>query len=286
MSGPSQDATPVTVERDGAPVISERDAAPVTVERDGAVAVLTLNRPDRRNALDAGMKTALRRALEEAASDDAVRAVLLTGAGSAFCVGQDLAEHAAALRADAAHAFDTVEEDYAPIIRLLATMGKPVVAVVNGTCVGAGLALALACDLRVLAEEAVFATAFTGIGLTCDSGLSTTLTRSVGEARSKELVLLGESFTAQQAVAWGISGRVVSRADVGTAGRELAARLAAGPTAAYAASKLLIAQSWGRDLGTVLTAEARAQAQLGRTADHAGAVEAFLAKRKPVFEGH
>lgn len=231
MSGPSQDATPV---------ISEREATSVTVERDGAVAVLTLNRPDRRNALDAGMKTVLRRALEEAASDDAVRAVLLTGAGSAFCVGQDLAEHAAALRADAAHAFDTVEEDYAPIIRLVATMGKPVVAAVNGTCVGAGLALALACDLRVLAEEAVFATAFTGIGLTCDSGLSTTLTRAVGEARAKELVLLGESFTAQQAVAWGISGRVVPRADVGMAGRELAAGLAAGPTAAYAASKRLI----------------------------------------------
>ncbi|MFG1965236.1 enoyl-CoA hydratase/isomerase family protein [Nonomuraea sp. NPDC049028] len=277
MSAPSQDATPVVL---------ERDATTVIFERDGAVAVLTLNRPDRRNALDAGTKTALRRALEEAASDDAVRAVLLTGAGSAFCVGQDLAEHAAALRADAEHAFDTVEEDYAPIIRLVATMGKPVVAAVNGTCVGAGLALALACDLRVLAEEAVFATAFTGIGLTCDSGLSTTLTRAVGEARAKELVLLGESFTAQQAVAWGISGRVVPRADVGTAGREFAARLAAGPTAAYAASKLLIAQSWGRDLGTVLTAEAHAQAQLGLTADHTGAVEAFLAKRKPAFEGH
>ncbi|MEV0388875.1 enoyl-CoA hydratase-related protein [Nonomuraea sp. NPDC050643] len=260
--------------------------APVVLERDGAVAVLTLNRPDRRNALDAGLKRALRRRLEEAASDDAVRAVLLTGAGSAFCAGQDLAEHAAALRADAGHAFDTVEEDYAPIIRLLATMGKPVVAAVNGTCAGAGLALALACDLRILAEEAVLATAFTAIGLTCDSGLSSTLARAVGEARAKELVLLGEPFGAQQAVAWGISGRVVPRAEVGTAGRELAARLAAGPTAAYAESKRLIAQSWDQDLGTVLAAEARAQARLGRTGDHAGAVEAFLAKRKPAFEGN
>ncbi|MBT2233424.1 enoyl-CoA hydratase/isomerase family protein [Nonomuraea sp. NEAU-A123] len=260
-------------------------AAPVVLERDGAVAVLTLNRPNRRNALDAALKTALRRTLEEVASDADVRAVLLTGAGSAFCVGQDLAEHAAALRADAGHAFDTVEEDYAPIIRLVATMGKPVVAAVNGTCVGAGLALALACDLRVLAEEAVLATAFTAIGLTCDSGLSTTLARAVGEARAKELVLLGESFSAQQAVAWGISGRVVPRADVGAAGRELAARLAAGPTAAYAESKRLIAQAWNQDLGTVLTAEASAQARLGRTADHAGAVEAFLTKQQPVFEG-
>ncbi|SEH00173.1 2-(1,2-epoxy-1,2-dihydrophenyl)acetyl-CoA isomerase [Nonomuraea solani] len=257
----------------------------IIAERDGAVAVLTLNRPDRRNALDTGLKAALRRELEAAASDDTVRAVLLTGAGSAFCVGQDLAEHAAALRADAGHAFDTVEADYAPIIRLLATMGKPVVAAVNGTCAGAGLALALACDLRVLAEEAVFATAFTAIGLTCDSGLSTTLTRSVGASRAQELVLLGESFRARQAVEWGIAGRVVPRAEVDGAARELAARLAAGPTAAYAESKLLLAQAWEHDLGTVLTAEAQAQARLGRSADHAGAVEAFLAKRKPVFEG-
>ncbi|MFC4113956.1 enoyl-CoA hydratase/isomerase family protein [Nonomuraea zeae] len=258
----------------------------LSVERHGAVAVLTLDRPDRRNALDAGLKTALRHALAAAADDDGVRAVLLTGAGKAFCVGQDLAEHAAGLRADPGHAFDTVEADYAPIIRLVTTMAKPVVAAVNGACVGAGLALALACDLRVLAEEAVFATAFTGIGLTCDSGLSATLTRAVGEARAKELVLLGRSFTAEQAVAWGIAGQVVPGADVGKTGLELAARLAAGPTAAYAESKRLISESWGRDLGTVLTDEARAQERLGRTGDHAGAVEAFLGKRAPVFTGH
>ena len=260
--------------------------APVVLERDGAVAVVTLNRPERRNALDAKTKAALRRTLEEVASDDVVRAVLLTGAGGAFCVGQDLAEHAAALSADPKHAFDTVEEDYAPIIRLVTTMGKPVVAAVNGTCVGAGLALALACDVRVLAEDAVLGTAFTAIGLTCDSGLSATLARAVGESRARELVLLGESFTPRQAVEWGISGRVVARADVGATGRELAARLAAGPTAAYAESKRLIAQAWERDLGTTLAAEARAQGRLGLTADHRGAVEAFLAKRKPVFGGH
>ncbi|NUS08551.1 MAG: enoyl-CoA hydratase, partial [Nonomuraea sp.] len=119
----------------------------------------------------------------------------------------------------------------------------------------------------------------------CDSGLSTTLVRAVGEARAQELVLLGEPFSVAQAVAWGIAGRVVPRAEVAAAGRELAGRLAAGPTAAYAASKRLIADAWEQDLGTVLAAEARAQARLGRTADHANAVEAFLAKRKPVFEG-
>ncbi|WP_052423984.1 enoyl-CoA hydratase/isomerase family protein [Nonomuraea candida] len=257
----------------------------VLLERDGAAAVVTINRPERRNALDGKTKTELRGALEDVAGDDAVRAVLLTGAGGAFCAGQDLAEHAAALRADPAHAFDTVEEDYAPVVRLLATMGKPVVAAVNGTCVGAGLALALACDLRVLAEDAVLGTAFAAIGLTCDSGLSATLTRAVGEARARELVLLAEPFSAQQAVAWGISGQVVPREEVGAAGRALAARLAAGPTAAYAASKRLIAQSWERDLGATLAAEAQAQARLGLSGDHAAAVEAFLAKRRPTFEG-
>ncbi|OLT13304.1 enoyl-CoA hydratase [Actinomadura sp. CNU-125] len=259
--------------------------APVLLERDGGVAVVTLNRPDRRNALDARTKTALRRALEDAASDAGVRAVLLTGAGGAFCVGQDLAEHAAALRDDPEHAFDTVQDDYAPIVRLPATMGKPVVAAVAGTCVGAGLALALACDLRVFAEDAVLGTAFTGIGLTCDSGLSWTLPRAVGESRARELVLLGETFTAAEAVAWGVSGRVVPRQEVAAAGRALAARLAVGPTAAYAESKRLIADAWEQDLDTALASEARAQARLGLTTDHAGAVEAFLGKRRPVFEG-
>ncbi|GAA3398884.1 enoyl-CoA hydratase/isomerase family protein [Cryptosporangium minutisporangium] len=258
----------------------------VLLERIGAAAVVTLNRPRRRNALDAAAKTALHETLARVAADDGVRAVLLTGAGDAFCVGQDLAEHAEALRADPAHAFDTVERDYAPIVSLLATMDKPVVAGVNGACVGAGLALALACDVRVFAEDAVLATAFTGIGLTCDSGLSATLAGAVGVSRARELVLLGTSFRPADAVAWGVSGTVVARSEVEAAGRTLVAELAQGPTAAYAATKRLFAASpHERSLDATLRAEARAQAALGLTADHAGAVEAFLAKQKPVFTG-
>lgn len=249
----------------------------VLVSREGAVATVTLARP----ALTAAAKAALRDALEDVARDDSVRAVVLTGSGKAFCVGQDLAEHAEALRADPSTAFATIEEHYNPIVTALVTMPKPVVAAVNGTCVGAGLGFALACDVRVTADTAKFGTAFTAIGLTPDSGLSATLARAVGSARAGELVLLGESFTAAQAAEWGIAGRVVPAGEVAGTAAALAARLAAGPTRAYAEAKRALAAP----LGDVLREEGAAQARLGLTADHRAAVEAFLAKEKPSFSG-
>ncbi|NKQ56273.1 enoyl-CoA hydratase [Amycolatopsis sp. K13G38] len=249
----------------------------VSVARAGAVATVTLGRP----ALTSGIKAALRDALEDLAGDDSVRAVVLTGTGKAFCVGQDLAEHAEALRADPATAFATIEQHYNPIVTALATMPKPVIAAVNGTCVGAGLGFALACDLRVTADTAKFGTAFTAIGLTPDSGLSVTLARAVGSARAGELVLLGESFTAAQAAEWGIAGRVVPADEVAETAAELAARLAAGPTRAYAEAKAGLAGP----LAQVLRDEGAAQARLGLTEDHRIAVEAFLAKEKPAFTG-
>ena len=259
--------------------------APVTVGRDAAVATVTIDRADRRNALDRETKVALCQALEDVAADPAVRAVVLTGAGSSFCVGQDLGEHAAALDEDASTAFATVDEHYNPIVAALATMTKPVVAAVNGTCVGAGLGFALACDLRVLAAGASLCTAFSAIGLTCDSGLSSTLARSVGESRAKELVLLARPFSSEDAVAWGISGEVVPGEDVLSSAQALAATLAAGPTAAYAASKKALAEAWTMALPEVLRAEGAAQQSLGLTTDHQGAVSAFLAKQKPTFTG-
>ena len=259
--------------------------SPVAVDHDAAVATVTIDRPDRRNALDRETKIALRQALEAVASDPAVRAVVLTGAGTSFCVGQDLGEHAAALADDASTAFATVDEHYNPIVVALATMPKPVVAAVNGTCVGAGLGFALACDLRVLAAGASLGTAFTAIGLTCDSGLSSTLARAVGESRAKELVLLARPFSSEDAVAWGIAGDVVPSEDVMSSAQSLAARLAAGPTAAYAASKKALADAWTMTLPEVLRAEAAAQQALGLTADHQDAVAAFLAKQRPTFAG-
>ncbi|AWB93742.1 enoyl-CoA hydratase/isomerase family protein [Aeromicrobium chenweiae] len=260
-------------------------AEPVTVERDGAAAVVTINRPDRHNALDTATKVALREALVSVREDADVRAVLLTGAGSSFCVGQDLGEHAEALATDPSTAFSTVDEHYSPIVSALATMPKPVVAAVNGTCVGAGLGFALACDLRVFSSAATLGTAFSAIGLTCDSGLSSTLVRAVGESRARELVLLGRPFSPEDAVRWGVAGQVCEPDDVLPSALALVRRFAAGPTAAYAESKRLLARAGDLSLPEALAAESQAQARLGLSADHAGAVQAFLAKQKPAFTG-
>jgi 2-(1,2-epoxy-1,2-dihydrophenyl)acetyl-CoA isomerase len=252
---------------------------------DASVAVVTLNRPDRRNALTVELKVALRDALHDVAEDPSVRAVVLAGTGKSFCVGQDLAEHAESLRGDPSTSLNTVEEHYNPIVTALAGMPKPVVAAVNGGAVGAGLGFALACDLRVAAEGASFATAFAAIGLTADSGLSATLAHALGAARATELLLLGESFSAEQALSWGLLRAVLPAGEVLDAALELARRLAAGPTLAYAEIKKAVALGAVSDLPTTLAAEAAAQARLGVTKDHRGAVQAFLAKRRPDFEG-
>ena len=214
-----------------------------------------------------------------------MRAVVLTGTGRVFCAGQDLGEHAEALQQDPARAFDTLEEHYNPIVRALTGTPKPVIAAINGTCAGAGLSLALACDLRLAAAGAKLATAFTAIGLSFDSGLSASLARAVGSARAGELILLGEPFTAEQALEWGLVGRVVPADELAGEAAALAARLADGPTLAYAAAKRTMADAWGRPLADVLRAETEAQVALGGTADHAEAVDAFLHKRSPRFTG-
>lgn len=265
--------------------MSDESAHPIQVERRGAVATVTMQRPQAHNALNTALKVALRDALADVAADDDVRAVVLTGSGRAFCVGQDLAEHAATLELGGAAAFATVAEHYAPITTSLVTMPKPVVAAVNGTCVGAGLGFALAADLRVLAAGATLGTAFTGIGLTCDSGLAATLSAAVGAARARELVLLAPTFDAAQAAAWGITGQVVPPDDVATTAAALADRLAAGPTRAFAESKALLAAAPGAPLADVLAWEGEAQVRLGDSEDHRGAVAAFLAKERPTFEG-
>ncbi|MGH3261463.1 MAG: enoyl-CoA hydratase/isomerase family protein [Trebonia sp.] len=253
----------------------------VSIERDGAVAAIILPGP----ALSLAVKEGLLSSLREVADDESVRAVLLTGTGRAFCVGQDLTEHAAALDKDASTALDTVREHYNPIVTALTTMPKPVVAAVNGTCVGAGLGFVLACDFVVMAEGAALGTAFTGIGLTCDSGLSVTLPAAVGMARARALLLRPATFTAEQGVAWGLPFELAPADRVRAKAAELAAGLAAGPTAGYAETKRLLLDGASRPFADSLAAEAAAQGRLGPTTDHGTAVRAFLAKQKPTFQG-
>lgn len=255
----------------------------VHCETTDAVATITLNRPEAANALDRRLKEELLQALHAAAADTAVRGVLLTGAGKAFCVGQDLAEHAQALRTDGTSALATVREHYNPIVTALAELPKPVVVGINGPCVGAGLGFALAGDVRVAADRAKFGTAFTGIGLASDSGLSASLVRAVGSSRAGQLFFLGEMLAAETALEWGLVHRVVSGEEVFSAAWELARQLAHGPTAAYAELKALLRAQEG--FGATLEAEALAQERLATTSDHSAAVEAFLNKQQPEFRG-
>lgn len=266
---------------------NEQDpAAPVLVERDGAVATVRLNRPSAMNALDGATKEGLRDALQQAADDPEIRCVVLTGSGDrAFCVGQDLREHTTLLKTGDAALFRTVPEHYNPIAATLATMPKPVIAAVNGVAAGAGAAFAFAADLRIVASSAGFNLAFTGIGLSADSGSSWWLPRLVGAAKAKELLLMPRTVAAQEALALGLASEVVPDADLPGRVAELAARLAAGPTVAFGAVRRAVAYSLAHDLEASLAHEAELMALTGSTADHAAAVDAFLAKRPPVFEG-
>lgn len=254
-------------------------------DTDPAVAVVTLNRPAKYNALSVELKEALLPAIADVSGDESVRAVVLTGSGKAFCVGQDLGEHASALERDAATAFDTVREHYNPLTLAISGAPKPVIAAINGPCVGAGLGLALAADLRVAAEGLKFSTAFTAIGLTADTGLSASLAHAVGVSRATELLLLGEQFTADDARNWGLVRDVVPAEQVLETALVLARTLATGPTRAYAEVKSAIRFGAVNELPAVLEHEADAQARLATTADHQRAVADFLAKKKPTFEG-
>ncbi|WP_431895885.1 enoyl-CoA hydratase-related protein [Nonomuraea sp. bgisy101] len=249
-----------------------------------AVATVTLDRPDAMNSLTVALKTALLDALREAAASDAVRAVLITGEGRAFCAGQDLREHAENLEAGRGLA-DTVRAHYNPLIELVTGMDKPVVAAVNGVAAGAGASLAYACDLRVASERAKFAMAFTAIGLAPDSGASWTLQRLIGGGRAAELLLLGEPVDAARALELGLVSRVVPEGELLKAGHELAARLAAGPTKAFAATKRALAFAATHSLAESLELEADLQDALAATADHRDATRAFLAKQRPTFTG-
>jgi 2-(1,2-epoxy-1,2-dihydrophenyl)acetyl-CoA isomerase len=252
------------------------------VEVDGAVATLTLDRPEALNALTIPLKVALLAALDAIAADRAVRAVILTGAGRAFCAGQDLAERE---RPDAAPLDEELHERYNPIVRALRSMGQPVIAAVNGVAAGAGASLAFACDLRIAASDARFVLAFGRIGLVPDSGATWFLPRLIGSARATELALLGDPVSAEDALRIGLVHRVVPGDQLLAEARSMADRIAASAPLALAMTKAALERSWSIDLPTALDEEARLQGIAGATADHAEGLAAFREKRPPRFTG-
>lgn len=255
------------------------------IDRADGVATLTLNRPESLNALSVTLKESLGAALVEVARDTSVRAVVLTGSGRGFCVGQDLREHVTALESDPAP-LRTVTEHYNPIVHTLATMPKPVIAAVNGMAAGAGAGLAFACDFRLAAPSAGFLIAFANIGLTLDTGVSWTLPRLVGAARATALCLLAEPIKADAALDMGLVNAIIPDENLAAEAHTLAARLAAGPTAAYAAIRESLAFAATATLDQTLEKEAELQTAMGATEDHRNATAAFVAKQKAVFVGH
>jgi len=224
-------------------------------------------------------------ALTEAEQDPAVRCVVLTGTGRAFCVGQDLKEHVRSLGDPTSSLATTVTDHYNRIVTSLVTMNKPVVAALNGVAAGAGMSFALACDFRVASEQAGLNTSFAGIALSCDSGASWTLPRLVGPARAKELLLMPRTLSAQEALAMGLVTSVVPAEELEAAVTELARKLADGPTLAYGSIRRAVAYSASADLADALANEAQLMGLTGGSSDHRAAVDAFLAKEKPTYTG-
>ena len=252
------------------------------VEVDGAVALLTLDRAEALNALTVPLKAALLTTLERIAADRTVRVVVLTGAGRAFCAGQDLAERE---QPDAAPLDVELRERYNPIVRALRSMGQPVIAAVNGVAAGAGASLAFACDLRIAAADARFVLAFGRIGLVPDSGATWFLPRLVGSARAAELALIGDPVSADEALRIGLVHRVVPGESLMAEARALADRLAASAPGALAMTKAALELSWSLELDAALDEEARLQGIAGASADHAEGLAAFREKRPPRFTG-
>jgi 2-(1,2-epoxy-1,2-dihydrophenyl)acetyl-CoA isomerase len=214
-----------------------------------------------------------------------VRCVVLTGRGRAFCVGQDLKEHIGSLMRGDEALGSTVVDHYNKVAVLLATMNKPVVAALNGVTAGAGASMAFACDVRILVEGAGINLAFAAIALSCDTGSSWWLPRLVGTAKAKELLMMPRTIASDECLSLGLVTQVVPADQFEQTVTELARTLAAGPTLAYGSIRRAVAASAGQDLETALAHEAELMTLTGASADHRAAVDAFLAKEKPVFEG-
>lgn len=254
--------------------------AEVETARDGAVMTITLNRPDVLNAFNAAMHAGLAAALREA-RDPGVRAVVVTGAGRGFCVGQDLSE----FREAPGDVADRLRAQYHPNVLAVRALEKPVIAAVNGPAAGAGLSFACACDMRLAADSASFVPAFIGIGLVPDSGGSHFIARLLGVARAFEWMTSNRKLSASEALDWGLVSEVVEADSLAARAAELAATYAAAPTRGIGMTKRLFDHAATATLDEQLELEAQLQSAATRTEDFREGVAAFLEKRPPRFEG-
>ena len=255
------------------------------VSLEAGVLSLTLNRPEKLNAFNPEMHQALRQALERAAEESEVRALLLTGAGRGFCAGQDLAERDVSAGAAAIDLSVSLGSNYNPLVRRLRALPKPIVCAVNGVAAGAGANIALACDVVLAARSARFVQAFSRIGLIPDSGGTYFLPRLVGTARAMGLALLAESIGAEQAEQWGLIWKAVDDARLSAEAGALARRLASGPTKGYGLLKKAMNATSGNSLDAQLDLERDLQREAGFSDDYREGVSAFKEKREPRFTG-
>jgi len=261
-------------------------SAPVLVSRQGVVATLTLNRPDALNTLDFAMMDSLVEAVADVAADDALRVVILRGAGKHFMAGGDLRAFAGELtksRAERQAGFTQMIGRLHSAIELLHRMPHPVVARVHGAVAGFGLSLVTACDLAIAADSAYFASAYRNIALTSDGGMSWTLPRIVGLRKAMEILLLGERFDAAQALELGLVNRVVPGAELDATVDSVVQSLVSGPNLALRRAKRLLRQSFAHSLSEQLDAETRSFGECASTADFEEGIAAFLEKRAPQF---
>jgi 2-(1,2-epoxy-1,2-dihydrophenyl)acetyl-CoA isomerase len=253
-------------------------------QADGVLAI-TLSRPEKLNAFNPEMHQLLRQAIERAADDAGIRAVLLTGSGRGFCAGQDLAERNLSPGAAAIDLSVSIGSHYNPLVRRLRATPKPVVCAVNGIAAGAGANIALACDLVLAARSASFVQSFARLGLVPDSGGTYFLPRLAGTARAMGLALLGEKLSAEDAERWGLIWKAVDDDKLLAEANALARALAAGPTKGYGLVKRAIYASAGNSLEAQLDLERDLQREAGFSADYREGVSAFMEKREPRYQG-
>lgn len=258
----------------------------ILYDLNGPILTITLNRPDKLNAMTVELLHELHAAFEQAATDPQVRVIVLTGAGRGFCAGADLAAAASLRDANTDFSYShMLESTYHPLILTMTSLPKPIIAAINGVAAGAGMSLALACDLRIITESASFIQAFIKIALVPDSGSTWLLPRLIGTARALELMMSGRKVTAGEALTLGIANQVVPDAQLPAAVSQIASEYVLAPTKTIGYLKQAVNFAQTSTLADALAKEAEMQDLAGGTADHFEGVAAFLQKRQPIFKG-